>query len=94
MFISTENFIFITMLFSLLRCHETDGDNMYVALVGSMLEYASVAWNSITITHSNKLVHMANEVFSPLSQHIFQEVHCHYVNQASPLERFAFDKYL
>jgi hypothetical protein len=40
-------------------------------LVRSKLEYASVAWNSVTITDSNKLEHVQRKFFSPLPQKIF-----------------------
>jgi hypothetical protein len=43
---------------------------MYVALVRSKLEYDSLAWNSLTITDSNKLESIQRK-FSALCHNIF-----------------------
>jgi hypothetical protein len=36
---------------------------LYFALVRSKLVYASVAWNSVTITDSTKLEHITKKIF-------------------------------
>jgi hypothetical protein len=44
---------------------------LYFALVRSKLEYSSVAWNSVTITDSNKLDGVQKKNCSPLPEKIF-----------------------
>jgi hypothetical protein len=50
------------------------------ALVRSKLEYASVAWNSVTITDSNKLERVPRKYAALCHKRIFQDVKCHYDN--------------
>jgi hypothetical protein len=53
---------------------------MYFALVRSKPEYASVAWNSITFTDSNKL-ERAQKTLQPFAtKYFFQDVEYHYDN--------------
>jgi hypothetical protein len=54
---------------------------LYFALVRSQLEYASVAWNSVTITDSNKLERIVQRKFAALCHNrFFQDVEYHYDN--------------
>jgi hypothetical protein len=69
--ISTRKFSFST-LDSLLKPH--------FALIMSEIEYASIAWNSVTITDSNKLDHILRK-FKALSHNdFFQDVEYCYDN--------------
>jgi hypothetical protein len=50
---------------------------LFFALVRSKLEYASVAWNSVTATDSNKLERVQKKC-CPLPQKIFYDIEYHY----------------
>jgi hypothetical protein len=50
---------------------------LFFVLVRSKLEYASIAWNSVTITDSNKLERVQKNC-CPLPQKIFYDVQYHY----------------
>jgi hypothetical protein len=47
-------------------------------LVRSKLEYASVAWNSVTITDSNKLERVQRKFAALCHKRFFQDVEYHY----------------
>jgi hypothetical protein len=49
-------------------------------LVRSKLEYASVAWNSVTITESSKLEHMQRKFAALCHKIFFQDVVYRYDN--------------
>jgi hypothetical protein len=49
-------------------------------LVRSKLEYASVAWNSVTITDSNKLARVQRKFAALCHKNCFQDVEYHYDN--------------
>jgi hypothetical protein len=51
---------------------------LYFALVRSKLGYASVAWNSVTITDSNKLERMQKILQPFATKDFFQDVEYHY----------------
>jgi hypothetical protein len=51
---------------------------LYFALVRSKLEYDSVAWNSATITDSNKLERMQRKFATLCHKFFFQDVEYHY----------------
>jgi hypothetical protein len=56
---------------------------LYFALAKSKLEYASVAWNtvtSVTITESNKLERIQRTFGALCHKRIFQDVEYHYDN--------------
>jgi hypothetical protein len=53
---------------------------LFFALVRSKLEYASVAWNSITITDSNKREGMQRKFAALCNKRLFQDVEYHYDN--------------
>jgi hypothetical protein len=54
---------------------------LFFALVRSKLEYASVAWNFVTIADSNKLERVQKKNFTALCQkRFFQDVEYHYDN--------------
>jgi hypothetical protein len=44
---------------------------LFFALVRSKFEYAYVAWNSVTVTDSDKLERVQKKVCCPLPQKIF-----------------------
>jgi hypothetical protein len=50
---------------------------LYFALVRYKLEYASVAWNSVTITDSNKLERVQRKFAALCHKIFFQDVECH-----------------
>jgi hypothetical protein len=50
---------------------------LYFALVRSTLEYASVAWNSVMITNSNKLVQIRRKFAALCHNRFFQDIQCH-----------------
>jgi hypothetical protein len=56
-------------------------------LVRSKLEYASVAWNSVTITDSNKLERVQRKFAALCHKRFFQDVEYHYDNI---LEKLSF----
>jgi hypothetical protein len=47
---------------------------LYFALVRSELEYASVAWNSVTFTDSNKLERVRKHLQPFATKDFFQDV--------------------
>jgi hypothetical protein len=53
---------------------------LYFALVRSKLECASVAWNSVTITDSNKLGRVQRKFAALCHKRFFQDVEYHYDN--------------
>jgi hypothetical protein len=53
---------------------------LYFALARSKLEYASVAWNSVTITDSNKLERVQRKFAALCHKRFFQDVEYHYDN--------------
>jgi hypothetical protein len=50
---------------------------VFFALVKSKLEYASVAWNSVTITDSNKLERVQRKFAALRHKRFFQDVEYH-----------------
>jgi hypothetical protein len=53
---------------------------LYFVLVRPKLEYASVAWKSVTITDSNKLEHIHRTFAALCHNRFFQGVEYHYHN--------------
>jgi hypothetical protein len=51
---------------------------MYFAVVRSKLEYVSVAWNSVTITDSNKLERVQRQFAALCHSRFFQDVKYYY----------------
>jgi hypothetical protein len=49
----------------------------YFAFIGSEFEYASVAWNSVTITNSNKLERIQRKFAALCHNRVFQDVEYH-----------------
>jgi myo-inositol catabolism protein IolC len=52
----------------------------FFALVRSKLEYASEAWNSVTITDSNKLERLQRKFAALCHKRFFRDVEYHYDN--------------
>jgi hypothetical protein len=50
---------------------------LYFALIGCELEYASVAWNSVTIADSNKLERIQRKFAAFCHNRVFQDVEYH-----------------
>jgi hypothetical protein len=55
-------------------------DFLVISSVRSELEYASVAWNSVTITDSNKLERLQRKFAAHFCKRFFQDVEYHYDN--------------
>jgi hypothetical protein len=53
---------------------------LYFASVRSKLEYASVAWNSVTIIYSNKLERIQRQFDALFHKRFFQDMQYHYGN--------------
>jgi hypothetical protein len=53
---------------------------LYFALVRSKLECASIAWNSVMITDSNKFEHIQRKFATLCHNRFFQHVEYHYNN--------------
>jgi hypothetical protein len=51
---------------------------LFFALVGSKLEYASVAWNSVTATDSNELERVQRKFAALCHKRFFQDMEYHY----------------
>jgi hypothetical protein len=58
---------------------------LYFAFVRSKLEYASVAWNSVTNTDSNKLERVQRKFAALCHERFFQDVEYHYENTLQQL---------
>jgi hypothetical protein len=63
---STQLSVFIIIIIIIIFYHSQSTD-AYFALVRFKLVYASVAWNSVTVTDLNKLEHI-KKICSPLPQ--------------------------
>jgi hypothetical protein len=58
---------------------------LYFASVRSNLEYASVAWNSVTFTDSNKLERVQGKFAALCHRRFFQDIEYHYGNMLEKL---------
>jgi hypothetical protein len=65
---------------------------LYFALIRYKLEYASVAWNSVTITDSNKLERIQRQFAALCHNRLSQDVKYHYGNLSERLNLLTLHK--